>query len=72
MKLVPSQSLEKLPQVKEPQLLCPRRSPLEFQALCPIPVDWIREDTEVGPLRLAGRLEELLFSGLEFERHKER
>ena len=72
MKLVPSQSLKKLHQAKKPQLLCPRRSPSEFQALCPTPVDWIREDAEVRPLRLVGRLEELLFSGLEFERHKER
>ena len=72
MKLAPSQSLEKLPQAREPQLLCLRRNPLEFQALCPTPVDWMKEDAEVGPLRLAGRLEELPLSGLEFERQEER
>ena len=72
MKLVPSQSLKKLHQAKKPQLLCPRRSPSKFQALCPTSVDWIREDDEVGPLRLARRLEELLFSGLEFERQEEK
>ena len=72
MKLVPSQSLEKLPQAGKPQLLCLRRSPLEFQALCPAPADWMMEDAEVGPLRLVGRLEELPFSGLEFVGQKER
>ena len=72
MKLVPSQSLEKLPQVGKPQLLCPRRSPSEFQALCPAPTDWIREDTEAGPLPLAGRLEELPLSSLEFEGQEEK
>ena len=72
MKLVPSQSLEKLPQAEKPQLLCPRRSPSEFQALCPAPVDWIMEDAEVGPLRLVGRLEGLPLSGLEFEGQEER
>ena len=72
MKLVPSQSLEKLPQAGEPQLLCLRRSPSEFQALCPAPADCMREDAEVGPLRLAGRLEKLPLSSLEFVRQEER
>ena len=72
MKLASSQSLEKLPQVGEPQLLCPRRNPSEFQAFCPAHADWIREDVEVGPLRLAGRLEELPLSGLEFVGQEER
>ena len=72
MKLAPSQSLEKLSQAREPQLLCPRRNPLEFQALCPAPADWMREDAEVGPLRLAGTLEELPFSSLEFVGQEER
>ena len=72
MKLAPSQILEKLPQAGEPQLLCPRRNPLEFQALCPAPTNWMREDAEVGPLRLAGRLEELPLSGLEFVRQEEK
>ena len=72
MKLALSQSLEKLPQAGELQLLCLRRNPSEFQALCPTPVDWMKEDAEVGPLRLAGRLEELPLSGLEFIGQKER
>ena len=72
MKLVPSQSLEKLPQVKEPQLLCPRRSPSEFQALCLTPVDWMKEDAEAGPPLLARRLEELALSDLEFVGQMER
>ena len=66
MKLALSQSLEKLPQAGELQLLCLRRNPSEFQALCPASADWMREDDEVGPLRLAGRLEELPLSSLEF------
>ena len=66
MKLVPSQSLEKLPQAGEPQLLCPKRSPSEFHAFCLTPADWMREDAEVGPLQLAGRLEELPLSSLKF------
>ena len=72
MKLVPSQSLEKLPQAEEPQLLCPRRRPSEFQTLCLALVDWMREDAEVGPFWLARRLEELPLSGLEFEGQKEK
>ena len=66
MKLVSSQSLEKLPQAEEPQLLYPRRSFSGFLFLCPSPVDWMREGAEAGPLRLAGRLEELPLSDLEF------
>ena len=72
MKLVPSQSLENLPQTEKPQLLCPRRSPSEFQALCPAPANWMREDAEVGPLRLAERLEKLPLSSLEFVGQEER
>ena len=72
MKLAPSQSLEKLPQAGEPQLLSLRWNSLEFQALCLAPADWMREDSKVGPLRLAGRLEELPLSGLEFIGQKER
>ena len=72
MKLAPSQSLEKLPQAGEPQLLCLRRNPSEFQALCLALADWMREDAEVGPLRLAGRLEELSLFGLKFIRQEER
>ena len=72
MKLVPSQSLEKLPQAEEPQLLYPRRSLLGFHVLCPAPVNWMREGAEAGPLRLAGRLEELLLFYLEFVGQEER
>ena len=72
MKLVPSQSLEKLPQAGEPQLLCPKRSPSEFHALCLAPADWMREDAEVRSFRLAGRLEELPLSGLKFVRQEKR
>ena len=72
MKLVPSQNLEKLPQAEEPQLIYLRRSLSGFHVLCPAPVDWMREGAEVGPLRLAGKLEELPLSDLEFVGQEER
>ena len=72
MKLVPSQSLEKLPQAEESQLLCPRRSLSGFHALYPAPVDWMRVGAEVGPLRLIEWLEELPLFGWEFVRQEER
>ena len=72
MKLLPSQSLEKLPQAEEPQLLYPRRSLLGFHVLCLAPADWMREGAEVRPLRLVGRLEELPLSDLEFVGQGER
>ena len=68
----PSQSLKKLPQAGEPQLLCSRRSPSKSQFLYLAPTDWMREDAEVGPLRLVGKLEELPFFGLEFVGQEER
>ena len=64
--LVASQSLEKLPQAEEPQLLYPRRSLSGFHVLCPTSVDWMKEGTEVGPLRLVGKLEELPLSDWKF------
>ena len=72
MKLVLSQSLEKLPQAEKPQLLCPRRSLSGFHALCPFPADWMKEGAEVRPLRLAGKLEGLPLSDLEFGGQEER
>ena len=72
MRLVASQSLEKLPQAEEPQLLYPRRSLSGFHVLCPASVDWMKEDTEAGPSLLARRLEELALSDLEFVGQMER
>ena len=48
------------------------RSLSGFHVLCPTPVDWMREGAEVGLLRLAGRLEELPPSDLEFIGQEER
>ena len=72
MRLVASQSLEKLPQAEEPQLLYPKRSLSRFLILFPAPTDWMREDAEVGPLRLARKLEELPLSDWEFVGQEER
>ena len=71
MKLVLSQSLEKLPQAEEPQLFCPR-SLSGFHALCPFPTDWMKDGVEVGPLQLAGKLEGLPLFDLEFGGQEER
>ena len=50
-----------------PQLLYPKRSLSGSLVLCPAPADWMKEVAEVGPLRLARRLEELPLSDWEFE-----
>ena len=65
-------SLEKLPQAEEPQLLYLKRSLLGSLVLCLSPADWMKEDAEVGPLRLAGKLEELPLFDLEFVGQEER
>ena len=43
-----------------------------FLVLCPAPANWMREGVEVGPLRLAGKLEELPLSDWEFVGQEER
>ena len=40
--------------------------------LYPAPVDWMREGVEVGPFRLAEKLEELPLSDWEFVGQEER
>ena len=48
------------------------RSLSGFHVLYLTLVDWMREGAKVGPLRLAGRLEELPLSDLEFVGQEER
>ena len=62
----------KAAQVEEPQLLYSKRSLSGFHFLDPYPVNWMREDAEAGPFRLAGRLEELPLSDLGFVGQEER
>ena len=53
-------------------MLCPKRSLSGSIVLCPVPADWMKEGVEVGPLQLAGKLEELPLSEWESAEHEER
>ena len=50
MRLIASQSLEKLPLAEEPQPLYPRKVLSGSLVLCPVLADQWREDAVIGPL----------------------
>ena len=59
-RVVEARSFEKLPQVEEPLLLCPKRCHVELQVLWLAPTDWMGADSEVKHPRMTWWLEGLL------------